>query len=87
MHPDYVGYVVEKRKIHARAKWHDIKFLLRKLVDIELHHMRVEWVDYNDWTGWLVSFAVVVDIPELSRNIACVSTVARRAVFIGVDGG
>ncbi len=87
MHPDYIDYVVQKRRVHSRAKWHDIKFLLRKLLDVELDQIYVKYVDHNDWRGWLVEFAVDVDLAEIKRNVAGVSYVGKRSVFIGVDHG
>ena len=83
MHPDYLDYVV-KRKIHSRAKWHDIKFLLRKLLDCELDSVRCEWVSHNSWNGWLISFTCDVDLAEIKRNIFGTLVLGDKAVFIGV---
>lgn len=86
-HPDYLGYVVEKRKVLPRAKWHDIKFLMRKILDVELDRVYVQRVDHNDWRGWLVDFSVDTDLAECQRLIAKCTVVGKRSIFIGVNHG
>lgn len=87
MHPDYLDYVGEKRKIHSRAKWTDVKFLLRKVMGLELDKAYVKPVNHNDWNGWLVEFACDVDLAELKRQVSFVLVLGERAVFIGVKNG
>lgn len=86
MHPDYLDYV-QKQRIHAKAQWHDIKFLCRKLTGCELRQVYVARVDYNDWCGWVAEFNVDVDISEIRRTVDKVVVVGDRAVFIGVSNG
>lgn len=87
VHPDYVDYVVQKRNIHPRAKWHDIKFLCRKLLGLELNQIYVERIDHNDWDGWLVQFACDVDLSEIKRNVSGCIMVGERVIYIGVNYG
>jgi hypothetical protein len=84
MHPDYVGYVIQKRKVLPKAKWHDIKFLLRKLLDIEDTELYVQLIEWGNDYGWLVEFSCDVDTYEVKRNISKTCVVGERVVYIGV---
>lgn len=87
MHPDYADYVLQKRKIHPRAEWHDLKFLLRRLLALELDQIYCKRVDYNDWYGWLCEFTIDVDVGLVQREVASVVVLSDRVIFIGVNNG
>ena len=87
MHPDYLDYVPDKQKVLYRAQWHDVKFLVRKIARCELAELHVEHIGYDNWRGWLVEFAVDVDVSEIKRLVYGTLVVGQRAVFIGVSSG
>lgn len=86
MHPDYLDYA-RKSDVHVRAKWHDVKYLCRRLAGCELSQIYVGYVDYGSWLGWIVEFSVDVDLSEFKRNVSRVVVVGERAIFIGVING
>lgn len=86
MHPDYLDYVV-KQKVMERARWQDVKFLLRKLLGCELDSIYVKQVVHNDWCGWLVEFRGDPDFDILRSNVSGIIVLGERSCFIGVSNG
>ena len=87
MHPDYLDYVVEKRKVLPRATWTDIKFMCRKVLGVQLNRCYVQHVSDGHWRGWVVEFRDDVDLAELKRQVFGVLLLGERVVFIGVVHG
>lgn len=84
MHPDYLDYAIKQRLL-PRAEWHDIKFLMRKLTDLPLHHIYVFKLDHNAWQGWVVQFKTEIDLDKVRNNVWGICRLGNKVIFIGVD--
>lgn len=74
----------QKRRVLARAKWHDVKFLLRKMCGVEPDNNFVQLIEWGDDRGWLVQFSCDVDLADIKRSIFGVCILGERAVYIGI---
>lgn len=78
---------MEKQRLLPRAQWQDVKFMLRKIMDIDLQSMYVSPCRWSHGFGWIVEFKTDVDLEEMQRNIKGVMYIGPRAVHIGVFDG
>ncbi len=78
---------MDKTKVYKRAKWHDVKDMLKKYAGIEPDNVYVKFYMGDVWTGWFVNFTDDVDVERIKRSISGVVVVGKRSIFIGVDCG
>lgn len=83
MHPDYLDYQV-KETLSASAKWHDVKFLVRKVTNCDLRHFYVEPFMWAGDYGFLVSFRQAFHVDEMLQRVNKTIKVAENVIWIGV---
>lgn len=84
MHPDYLDYAV-REWVNPRAKWHDLKFLVRKITGCELSKIFITHCEWGNDNGWIVELNGIdpdIRIAELRRNLYGVVQIGERAIWV-----